>query len=440
MAGFMRFLGIGDTCDLNALYARLIEDGHAVKVSISEPLCHGVLAGIVERVDDWEAELAWVREAGPDGIILFENVAYERGALQDDLRARGLNVIGGSAYGDRLEKDRAYAQTVLAGIGLDIAGVWEFEAAEPALAFVAARPERYVLKFSGDGFGAADNYIGRMRDGRDVAAMIKAKLKAREGKATRFILMERLDGVEIGVGAYFNGQDFLEPACLDWEHKHFFPGDLGELTGEMGTVVTYERTKTFFDRTLGKMAPLLRQNRYLGYINLNTIVNEAGIWPLEFTCRFGYPGFAILDPLQETSWGELFRGMAQGGTKSVATRPGFAVGIVMTTRPFPFIRTYVPEPIGLPVLFEGDLTEDDRANIHYGEVGLADGELVTAGYHGWTLVVTGTGPTVPEAQRAAYRRADRVVIPNVRYRRDIGDKLVAGQLAEVERLGLLDPA
>ena len=436
----MRFLGIGDTCDLNALYVRLVEDRHEVKVSISEPLCHGVLAGIVERVADWEAELPWLRAAGPDGIILVENVAHGRGALQDQLRRDGFQVVGGSAYGDRLEKDRAYAQEVLRGIGLSIAGVWEFDAAEPALAFLAERPGRYVLKFSGEGFGAADNYVGRMRDGRDVAAMVRVKLRAREGAPTRFILMDRLEGVEMGVGAYFNGTDFLQPACLDWEHKHFFPGDLGELTGEMGTVATFDRTRRFFDLTLARMTPLLRENGYVGYININTIVNDDGIWPLEFTCRFGYPGFAILDPLQETSWAELFRAMVSGSTAPLRTRPGFSVGIVLTTRPFPFIRTYVPEPIGLPVLFEGELSRPDRANIHYGEVGLDDaGQLVTAGYHGWTMVVTGTGPTIPEAQADAYGRADRVVIPNVRFRRDIGDKLVTRQWSEVERLALLDP-
>ncbi len=173
----------------------------------------------------------------------------------------------------------------------------------------------------------------------------------------------------------------------------------------MGTVVTYERTQTFFERTLARMAPLLRQNGYLGYINLNTIVNEAGIWPLEFTCRFGYPGFAILDPLQETSWAELFRAMVTRSGAPFRTRPGFAVGVVMTTRPFPYIRKYVSEPIGLPVLFDGDLSDEDRLNLHYGEVGLDDGQLVTAGYHGWTLVVTGTGADHPGRPGAAPMRS-----------------------------------
>src|SRR5947209_6770634 len=102
----MRFLGIGSSCDLGSLYRRLIQEGHAVKVSIENERCRGTLAGIVEQVPDWRDALDWIRAAGGDGIILFENVAGGRGAMQDSLRADGYNVIGGSTYGDRLENDR----------------------------------------------------------------------------------------------------------------------------------------------------------------------------------------------------------------------------------------------------------------------------------------------------------------------------------------------
>ena len=53
----MRFLGIGDYCDLSSLYLRLLREGHQVKVFISNPLCRDTLAGFVDHTDDWQAEL-----------------------------------------------------------------------------------------------------------------------------------------------------------------------------------------------------------------------------------------------------------------------------------------------------------------------------------------------------------------------------------------------
>jgi phosphoribosylamine--glycine ligase len=435
----MRFLGVTETCDLAALYLRLQEEGHEVRVAIEEPLAQRTLAGLVPRMSDWRAELSWIREAGADGVIVFEAVSDGFGALQDELRRDGFQVIGGTEYGDRLENDRAFAQSVLAELGFPSGHVWEFTSAAEAEAFIAARPARYVLKFSGTGYSSGDNYVGRMADGRDVRAMIARKLSDPDFAGARFILMEHIDGVEMGVGAYFDGEDFLLPACLDWEHKRFFAGDMGELTGEMGTVVTYDRTQRFFEMTLARVAPYLRGRNHTGYVNLNTIVNERGIWPLEFTCRFGYPGYAILAPLQETGWAELFRMMLRRSAAWFPTRPGFCTGVVLTTPPFPYSRKDVAAPVGLPVFINEDLSVEDRRNLHFGEIGMADGQLVTSGLYGWTMVVTGTGPDVATSQREAYARAGRVFTPDVRYRLDIGDRLAGEDLLRLERLGLLDP-
>ncbi|MET0873612.1 MAG: phosphoribosylglycinamide synthetase C domain-containing protein [Pseudolabrys sp.] len=348
--------------------------------------------------------------------------------MQDALRRDGFHVIGGSAYGDKLESDRAYAQTVLGKLGLSTCPVYDFHDAGSAVEFLEHNPGRYAVKFN----GPRDSFVGTLKDGRDVRAFL-ANLST---DAPGFILMRHVQGIEMGVGAYFNGERFLKPSCLDWEHKRFFPGDLGELTGEMGTIVTYEHAAHVHDLTLGRMAPLLQKAGYCGYINLNTIVNEEGIWPLEFTCRFGYPGYAILDPLQKTPWGELFRRMVTRTGDKFETRAGFAAGIVMTSPPFPYARNLVAEPIGLPIVFEG-VSDEERRHLHYGEVALADGQLVTSGAFGWTMVVTGTGVTVREARDRANALAERVVIPNGRYRRDIGDRLIGGELDRLAELGIL---
>jgi phosphoribosylamine---glycine ligase len=427
----MRFLGIGDTADLSSLYVRLRNEGHEVKVFIASPFCQDTLSGLVERVTDWRVELDWVRDAGKEGCVLFENISEGRGETQDALRREGFNVIGSSAFGARLENDRSFAQNLLAQLGLSTAPSFKFSDRRSAIRFVEQRPSRYVLKSNGPD---AATFVGRHTGGADVSEVLKQCQAIGES----FILMDFLAGIEMGVGAYFNGVEFLAPACLDWEHKRFFPGDLGELTGEMGTIVTYSRSKLFFDRTLGLIQPLLRRHGYCGYINLNTIVNDQGIWPLEFTCRFGYPGYCILEPLQRTSWAELFRCILERSANSFETGPEFCAGIVVTTPPFPYSREQVAEPTGLPIVFEGDLTPAEKLNFHYGEVALRNGKLVTAGANGYIAVVTGTGDTILAARNAANELVQKLSIANARYRTDIGQRLIDGELERLERMGLFD--
>ena len=177
--------------------------------------------------------------------------------------------------------------------------------------------------------------------------------------------MERLSGVEVGIGAYFDGQRFLQPACIDFEHKRFFPGDLGEMTGEMGTLASFEGAQPLFDATLGKTAPLFARAGHVGYVNLNLMVDERGPLPLEFTCRIGNPGFAVLAAMQLDGWGDLFGRMAAGGADGFRTAPGWSVAIVLTVPPFPHTDGAATAADDPPVFWHQPPDSIEQRNYHF---------------------------------------------------------------------------
>lgn len=433
----MRFLGIGGYCDLGALYQRLVAAGHDVRVYIDEEESHDIFAGIVTRTEDWHADLAWIRAAGAEGVILFESSIW--GETQDSLRREGYQVIGGSGLGDRLEGNRQFGQQILQELGLQIARSHHFTDFDTAIDFVRRARHRYVFKNNRADSLRTSSYVGEMADGTDVIAFLalrRAQWRALEHP--NFVLMEHLEGIEVGVGAYFNGTGFLTPACLDWEHKRLFPGDLGELTGEMGTIVTYRGAERIFNATLARLAEPLRESSYCGYINLNLIANEQGLWPLEFTSRFGYPGFAICGALQQEPWAAIFQRMLRGGSLEFATLPGYAAGIVLTVPPFPYEQGYAELSKGTEISFREPMTQTDHDHLYLGEVALHKGRLVTDGTIGYVGVATGTGTLVADARDNAYALARKVVVPNLRYRTDIGDRLIAADLARLRRLGYVE--
>ena len=434
----MKFLGIGEYCDLGAMYLRLVEAGHEVKVYVENSDYHDVYAGMLTFTSDWQSELEWIRKAGQDGIILFESAT--KGSIQDALRQDGYQVIGGSALGDMLEGNREFGQKILQKIGMKIANSFRFTDYDKAIDHINNTNKRYVYKSNGANSERTRNYIGMAEDGSDLVSLLKHYKSQMTAKLNEldFILMEYISGIEIGVGAFFNGEQFLQPACLDWEHKRFFNGNLGELTGEMGTVVTYRGANLIFERSLLHLESILKDSGYCGYINLNMIANAEGIWPLEFTSRFGYPGFCICAALQQDPWEAIFKRMLKKTSLFIATDSGFAVGIVLNVPPFPYNYGYELLSKGLPILFQPSISETDKQNIYFSEVALEGSSLVTSGAIGNVATVVGTGNTIEQARMQANYLAEKIIVPNIRYRQDIGTNLHLLELKQLADWGYIN--
>ncbi len=392
----------------------VVKEGHPVKFWIKDPEEKEIADGFVPKAEDWKKEVEWA------DVVVFDDV-LGMGAMAEELRKRGKLVVGGSPYSDKLEDDRAFGQTELKNAGVSIIPQENFTSFDDAMAYVKANPNRYVIKPSGE----AQNYkrllfVGEEEDGVDVIQVLEDYKRAWSKKIKEFQLQRRIMGVEVATGAFFNGKEFVPPICVNFEHKKLFPGDIGPSTGEMGTSMFWSEPNKVFNSTLKKMEPKLAEERYVGYIDINCIVNSNGIYPLEFTARFGYPTISIQQEGLLTPIGEMLYKLAEGTINRLRTRTGFQLGVRIVVPPFPFRdkQTFESSSKDAVILFKNP----SREGFHIEDVRTADGEWMVTGTSGVVLIVCGTGPTMKQAQRQAYNRVKNVMIPNMYYREDIGDR------------------
>ncbi|MEK7481205.1 MAG: phosphoribosylglycinamide synthetase C domain-containing protein, partial [Patescibacteria group bacterium] len=230
-------------------------------------------------------------------------------------------------------------------------------------------------------------------------------------------------GVEIAVGAFFNGREFIYPVNINFENKKLFPGDLGPSTGEMGTFMFWSGPNRLFNATLKKFEATLAQEGFVGYIDVNCIVNGYGIYPLEWTARFGYPTIYIQHEGMLSPIGEFMHALANGEPYKLRVKSGFQVGARIVMPPFPFNdnETFEVKSKDTVIYFKNSYREHPEG-VHIEDVKLVNGEWVVTGETGTVIVVCGTGATMKQAQNQMYSRIKNINIPHMYYRTDIGDR------------------
>lgn len=395
---------------------RVLMEGHDVKLYIKDPDCKEIADGFVPKTDDWEKEVNWA------DVIVFDDVLGQ-GAMAQKLRQQGKLVIGGTPYTDRLEDDRGFGQEELKKAGVTIIPCWEFKFFDDAIEFVRKHPGKYVIKPSGE----AQNikrllFVGNDEDGKDVLQVLKSYRKTWQEEVKEFQLQKTISGVEVAVTGFFNGKEFIYPINVNFEHKKLFPGNIGPSTGEMGTSMFWSGPNKIFNATLKKMEPQLRREGYIGAIDVNCIVNNNGIYPLEFTVRFGYPTIQIQMEGMLTPTGEFLYRLANGESFTIKTKSGFQIGARLVVPPFPFRdqKTYESLAKNAVVMFKKFPKNWD--GIHIEDVKMVKGEWVVAGSSGIVVIIVGTGQTMKQAQAQMYHRINNILIPHMYYRDDIGDR------------------
>lgn len=412
---------------------RVQQEGNDVRYAITEDeFSQDVADGIVSKVNDWESHVGWA------DIVVFDD-GFGLGTHAERLRAEEIPVIGGTQLTDRLEVDRGYGQAVMAERGLNVIDSVIFGDLTAGVEYVRANPNPYVIKPCGETQNFNQLlYVGQADDGEDVIQMLERYRDAWNEPIEEFQLQQRKEGVEISICRFFDGQQFVGPVNYTFEHKRLFPDDLGPMTGEMGTSMFWGHPNKLFHETVEPFESLLREEGYVGPFDINCIVNESGIFPLEITPRFGYPQISIQEAAMHTPISEFLFELAAGNDAELAVHEGHQVGFRVCVPPFPAddVEWFEEHSRNLIVRFRDEGIPD---GIHLEDIKYKDGEYRVAGETGEVLVVTGRGETVRAAQREAYDRAENVILPNKFYRSDIGDRWYH-EARHLERWGYLREA
>lgn len=439
----MNILFISEDLVAGNLAYLLTQEGNDVKLFIQDKNRRGNFENMVKKVDSWKKEVRWV---GKDGLIVFDGCGH--GSVQDTLRKKGYSVVGSSEIGNKLENDRAYGDSIFKKYGLSTVPLFDFNSLQKAIDFVKNNKRKWVIKQNSAGTGLKGfNYVGMLDDGEDVIDVLKNYASETKYKDAVITLHEKIEGVEIGVGRYFNGADWVGPLEVNLEHKKYFPGDLGPTTSEMGTVAWYDddETSKLFTQTLAKLKTYLRDINFRGDMEINCIVNEKGAFPLEATPRFGSPIVHLQTEIHDSKWSDFLKAVADGQQYDLKWKKGYGVVVVVTvptSHPFPFTKSerYV-SPRGIQIYFSKDIGLN-MEKIHFEDVSLkkegGKERYYVSDDRGYVLYVTSVKESVEEARRDVYSILEnKIFIPKMFYRNDIGLKFIERDQALLKKWGYL---
>lgn len=409
----MKFLLMSRTGDGLALARRLQENGHEVAAWIRDNRSKKNFDGLVRKLEKWDSYL------DKKTTVIFDSTGG--GKLGDKLRSRGFSVFGGSVFADQLEQDRGLAFTLMEEVGIKFPKTESFNDWEEGKAFAKKFEGRLVFKPSGElaGEAAITSYVSY--DAEDMIGMLEY-FESISNKPPEFELQEFIsDGVAISTEGWFNGREFMSPFNHTVERKQLMDQNLGPSGGCSGNCVwKVSDSNHIIDQGIRLMEPTLRQFNYVGPIDLNTIVNEQGVWALEFTPRFGYDALPAFLELYQGDVGELFIALATNQRpKEMALKGGFGSALRVSVPPYPSEEFYPTG--GVPIRgFE----RTDRDHLFFYEVRLNNKDkLVTSASGGAVVAITGWAESLSASLWGPYDLAKKARIPDKQYRTDLIEKL-----------------
>ncbi len=435
-----RILLISNHADAASLLLRIKQEGHSAGMFIRDK--HTRETGVYKGLGiDLLPNLDHLRSWAPD-LIFFDMVdkkSFENKwePLSEKLRKAGFKVIGAGAINDKIELDRDYGSKVFEKCGLLTPPSTEYHDFNSAIKYAEEYDGKLVAKFAGNQ-SCASTYVAKSP--QDMVNFLRHCQEKKLADASPGLqLQEVIEGVLVSTEGVMNSKGrFIEKAFSHtMEEKKFMPGGWGEAVGCMGNIVWFpqERNKLMAETVL-KMEEYLGRHKYIGWFDLNVIVEEKAphrVYVLECTARTGFSAEFNKPDLLEQPYGEFLLG-ARSGMEATETRSVDGFAIEASIPPYPQCHPDLLKKIrGVPI--RGPI--DDHTWLNDARKDPDGGEYpVCAGLSGSLFTLTTTGQTPDQCWTTAKAHLDQFEIENLQIREDCHAR-VDGDVRKLSDWGLL---
>lgn len=342
--------------------------------------------------------------------------AYLCDGIVDLFKKYKLKIFGPSKEAARLEGSKVYAKEFMKKYGIKTAEYASFIEAKSALEYIKTASYPIVIKADGLAAGKGVVIVNTVEEAKAVIEdmMIKDSFS---GAGKEIIIEEFLQGVEASILSITDGNTII-PFISSKDHKAIYNGNKGPNTGGMGTVApnpycTKEVMSAFVeDIMLPTLEGIKSENLdYTGIIFFGIMINEKGVYLLEYNVRMGDPETQVVLPLMKSDLVEVIEAALNKRLRSqrIVFENKTACCVIGASK-------------GYPGNYEkGNVITGIKASEEKVFIAGAiekNGDILTSG--GRVLGVTALGDELQEAREKAYKAIEKVDFAGMYYRTDIG--------------------
>lgn len=355
--------------------------------------------------------------------IIGPEAPLEKGIV-DELEKNGVKCVGPNIEAAKIETDKSFMRNLFEKYNIEGSLIYKvFDKYEDVEAFLDDFDRDAVVKPVGLTGGKGVKIVGEhLKNNQEAKEYAKEVINNKMSGFPQVIIEERVNGEEFTIQAFSDGKNLASmPAAQD--HPYAFEGELGPITGGMGSYSdkngllpflsqeNYDKAVEIMEKTIIAIAK--ESNSYKGILYGQFMLCSDGPRLIEYNARFGDPEAMNVLPLMKTPMIDVCKSIVDGNLGKVEFKPKASVCKYIVPDGYPETE-HADEVISV----DEEKIESIGAKIFYAAVNEKEDEKIYTS-SSRALGIVGIADNIKKSEKIA-EKACEFVAGNLYHRRDIG--------------------